>query len=41
VVQARSTFFNDPLFGQLFGTPEMRQRVQQSLGRALSCAVTG
>ena len=25
-------FFNDPLFSQLFGTPEMRQRVQQSLG---------
>ncbi len=33
VVQAQvNPFFNDPLFSQLFGTPEMRQRVQQSLG---------
>src|SRR3984957_16233017 len=33
VVQAQTNpFFNDPLFSQLFGTPEMRQRVQQSLG---------
>src|SRR5580658_6700979 len=33
VVQAQvSPFFSDPLFAQLFGTPEMRQRVQQSLG---------
>jgi len=33
VVQAQANpFFNDPLFSQLFGTPEMRQRVQQSLG---------
>ena len=28
VVQAQANpFFNDPLFSQLFGTPEMRQRV--------------
>jgi serine protease Do len=33
IVQAQANpFFSDPLFGQLFGTPEMRQRVQQSLG---------
>ena len=33
VVQAQvNPFFNDPLFSQLFGTPELRQRVQQSLG---------
>jgi serine protease Do len=25
-------FFSDPLFAQLFGNPQMRQRVQQSLG---------
>ncbi|HVW72338.1 MAG TPA: Do family serine endopeptidase [Rhizomicrobium sp.] len=33
IVQAQTNpFFSDPLFSQLFGTPEMRQRVQQSLG---------
>jgi len=33
IVQTQvNPFFNDPLFSQLFGTPEMRQRVQQSLG---------
>jgi len=33
IVQAQvNPFFNDPLFSQLFGSPEMRQRVQQSLG---------
>ncbi|HTP78687.1 MAG TPA: Do family serine endopeptidase [Rhizomicrobium sp.] len=33
VVQApMNPFFNDPLFAQLFGNPQMRQRVQQSLG---------
>src|SRR3569833_1993834 len=32
VQQQVNPFFSDPLFGQLFGTPEMRQRVQQSLG---------
>jgi serine protease Do len=32
VQQQVNPFFNDPLFSQFFGTPEMRQRVQQSLG---------
>lgn len=32
VQQQVNPFFNDPLFSQLFGTPELRQRVQQSLG---------
>jgi serine protease Do len=34
VVQApvMNPFFNDPFFQQFFGSPEMRQRVQQSLG---------
>jgi len=32
VQQQVNPFFSDPLFGQLFGSPEMRQRVQQSLG---------
>jgi serine protease Do len=33
VVQTQvSPFFSDPLFSQLFGSPEMRQRIQQSLG---------
>src|SRR5476651_1681122 len=33
VVQApMSPLFSDPLFTQLFGNPQMRQRVQQSLG---------
>lgn len=33
IVQTQvNPFFNDPLFSQLFGTPELRQRVQQSLG---------
>jgi len=33
VVQApMNPFFNDPFFQQFFGTPQMRQRVQQSLG---------
>src|SRR4051812_5625474 len=37
IVQAQANpFFNDPLFSQLFGSPEMRQRVQQSLG---SCVI--
>src|ERR1043165_6682731 len=31
VQQQVNPFFNDPLFSQLFGSPEMRQRVQQSL----------
>ncbi len=33
VVQApMNPFFNDPFFQQFFGSPQMRQRVQQSLG---------
>src|SRR5579883_2341268 len=32
VQQQVNPFFNDPLFSQLFVTPELRQRVQQSLG---------
>ncbi|HJT44397.1 MAG TPA: Do family serine endopeptidase [Rhizomicrobium sp.] len=32
IVQQVNPFFNDPLLSQLFGSPEMRQRVQQSLG---------
>jgi serine protease Do len=33
IVQApMNPFFSDPLFAQLFGNPQMRQRVQQSLG---------
>jgi Do/DeqQ family serine protease len=34
-------FFNDPLFSQLFGTPEMRQRVQQSLGSGVIVRADG
>jgi len=42
VVQAQvNPFFNDPLFGQLFGTPEMRQRVQQSLGSGVIVRADG
>jgi Do/DeqQ family serine protease len=32
VQQQVNPFFNDPFFQQFFGTPEARQRVQQSLG---------
>src|ERR1700704_783880 len=33
IVQAPTNpFFANPLFAQLFGNPQMRQRVQQSLG---------
>jgi Do/DeqQ family serine protease len=32
VQQQANPFFSDPLFSQLFGNPEQRQRVQQSLG---------
>ena len=32
VQQQVNPFFNDPVISQLFGTPELRQRVQQSLG---------
>jgi serine protease Do len=42
IVQAQvNPFFNDPLFGQLFGTPEMRQRVQQSLGSGVIVRADG
>jgi serine protease Do len=42
VVQAQaSPFFNDPLFAQLFGSPEMRQRVQQSLGSGVIVRADG
>jgi serine protease Do len=42
VVQAQvNPFFNDPLFSQLFGTPEMRQRVQQSLGSGVIVRADG
>jgi serine protease Do len=42
VVQAQvNPFFNDPVFGQLFGTPEMRQRVQQSLGSGVIVRADG
>jgi Do/DeqQ family serine protease len=34
-------FFNDPLFSQLFGSPEMRQRVQQSLGSGVIVRADG
>ncbi|MFO1249079.1 MAG: Do family serine endopeptidase [Alphaproteobacteria bacterium] len=42
VVQAQvNPFFNDPLFSQLFGNPEMRQRVQQSLGSGVIVRADG
>ncbi len=42
VVQAQANpFFNDPLFSQLFGSPEMRQRVQQSLGSGVIVRADG
>jgi Do/DeqQ family serine protease len=42
IVQAQANpFFNDPVFGQLFGTPEMRQRVQQSLGSGVIVRADG
>ena len=43
VVQAQvNPFFNDPLFAQFFGaTPEMRQRVQQSLGSGVIVRADG
>ena len=34
-------FFNDPLFSQLFGNPETRQRVQQSLGSGVIVRADG
>ncbi len=42
IVQAQANpFFNDPLFGQLFGNPQMRQRVQQSLGSGVIVRADG
>src|SRR4051812_35903508 len=41
VQQQVNPFFNDPLFSQLFGTPEMRQRVQQSLGSGVVVRADG
>jgi serine protease Do len=42
VVQAQANpFFSDPLFAQLFGSPEMRQRVQQSLGSGVIVRADG
>jgi len=41
VQQQVNPFFNDPLFNQLFGTPEMRQRVQQSLGSGVIVRADG
>src|SRR3954470_10297064 len=41
VQQQVNPFFNDPLFSQLFGTPELRQRVQQSLGSGVIVRADG
>ena len=41
VQQQVNPFFNDPLFSQLFGSPEMRQRVQQSLGSGVLVRADG
>src|SRR5437667_12323162 len=41
VQQQVNPFFSDPLFSQLFGTPEMRQRVQQSLGSGVIVRADG
>ena len=41
VQQQANPFFNDPLFSQLFGTPELRQRVQQSLGSGVIVRADG
>ena len=42
VVQAQvNPFFSDPMFAQLFGTPELRQRVQQSLGSGVIVRADG
>src|SRR5256885_14746791 len=41
VQQQTNPFFNDPLFSQLFGSPEMRQRVQQSLGSGVIVRADG
>ncbi|MDE2135108.1 MAG: Do family serine endopeptidase [Alphaproteobacteria bacterium] len=43
VVQApaMNPFFNDPFFQQFFGSPQMRQRVQQSLGSGVVVRADG
>ncbi|MGZ6021226.1 MAG: Do family serine endopeptidase [Rhizomicrobium sp.] len=42
VVQAMTNpLFSDPLFAQLFGNPQMRQRVQQSLGSGVIVRADG
>ncbi len=42
VVQATTNpLFSDPLFAQLFGNPQMRQRVQQSLGSGVIVRADG
>jgi serine protease Do len=42
VVQApMNPLFSDPLFAQLFGNPQMRQRVQQSLGSGVIVRADG
>ena len=41
IVQQVNPFFNDPLLSQLFGSPEMRQRVQQSLGSGVIVRADG
>jgi serine protease Do len=42
VVQAQTNpLFSDPMFAQLFGNPQMRQRVQQSLGSGVIVRADG
>jgi len=41
VQQQVNPLFNDPLFSRLFGSPEMRQRVQQSLGSGVIVRADG
>src|SRR5512135_3632144 len=42
IVQApMNPFFQDPLFAQLFGNPQMRQSVQQSLGSGVIVRADG
>ncbi|HEU0161550.1 MAG TPA: Do family serine endopeptidase [Rhizomicrobium sp.] len=38
---ATNPFFSDPLFAQLFGNPQMRQRVQRSLGSGVIVRADG
>src|ERR1051325_11919745 len=42
IVQAPTNpLFSDPMFAQLFGNPQMRQRVQQSLGSGVIVRADG